>query len=94
MVTYKQERLDLPFLKILDEKEKSRETCKIIYDSYFDDDDVVDLSQVTQQSSDNERYSNSRIISVNPHSRVMDHLHDYIYSQDMHSSQLTHICNI
>ena len=23
----------------------------------------------------------------------MDHLHDYIYSQDMHSSQLTHICN-
>ena len=77
MVINKQERLDLPFLKILDEKEKSRETSKIIYDSYYNDDADVDLSQVTQQSLDNERYSNSRIISVDPHSRATDHLHDF-----------------
>ena len=77
MTIFKQEPLDLPCLKIYDEKEKSRETCKIIYDSYFDNDDVVDLSQVTQQSSDNERYSNSGIISVNPHFKVKDHLHDF-----------------
>ena len=24
---------------------------------------------------------------------LMDHLHDFIYSQNMQSSQLTHICN-
>lgn len=77
LVIFKQEPLDLPCRKIFDEEEKYREACKIIYDSYFDDDDAVDLSQVTQQSSDIERYSNSRIISVNPHSRVMDPLHDF-----------------
>ena len=77
MIIFKQEPLNLPCLKTFDEKEKSRETCRIIYDSYSEDDDVVDLSQVTQQSSDNERCSNSRIISVKPHSRVTDHLHDF-----------------
>lgn len=77
LIIFKQEPLDLPCLKICDEKEKSRETCRIIYDNYFEDDDVVDLSQVTQQSSDNERCSNSRIISVKPHSRAIDHSHSF-----------------
>lgn len=43
---YKQEKPHLPFLKILNKKEKFREFCKVIYDTYFDDDNV-DLSQVT-----------------------------------------------
>lgn len=83
MIIFKQEPLDLPYLKICDEKEKSRETCRIIYDSYFEDDDVVDLSQITQQSSDNERCSNSRIISVKPRSRETDHLHSLIVQDNI-----------
>jgi len=63
-------------LNIQDKKEKSRESCEVMYDSYLANDNV-DLSQVTQQNSDNEKYSNSRIIPVNPHFRVTDHLHDF-----------------
>lgn len=77
LIIFKQEPLDLPCLKIYDEKEKSRETCKIIYDGYFDNDDVIDLSRVTHQNSDNERYSNSEFISVNPHFKAKDHSPDF-----------------
>ena len=54
LVIFKQESLDFPCLKIYDKKDESRETCKIIYDSYFANDDVIDLSQVTHRSSKNE----------------------------------------
>ena len=98
LIIFKQEPLDLPCLKILDKKEKSRETYKVIYDSYFDDDDV-DLSQLTQQSSDNERYFNSIIISVNPHFKVKDHLHDFTIQDNTpiydsyHEESSIPICN-
>jgi len=73
-------------LNILNEKEKSRESCEVIYDNYFDIEDV-DLSrenhQKLQMTSRNERYSNSKIISTDPHSKEENHLHDFTIQESI-----------
>jgi hypothetical protein len=69
--------------EINDQKEESRETGKISYDDYFANDDVIDLSQVTHQSSKNERYSNSENISFNPHFKAKDHSPDFADQDDI-----------
>jgi len=80
----KYERFVLPCLNILYEKEQSRESCEVIYDNYFDIEDV-DLSRENHQklqiTSGNERYSNSNIISTDPHSKAANHLYDSIIQE-------------
>lgn len=76
LTNVKQELLDLPCLKIYNEKEEPWEICRVFCDSYFDNDDVVELFQETQLGLDNEKHLKSEIISVNPHFKVKDHLND------------------
>ena len=69
--------LNLPCLKIYNEKEEPREICRVFCDSYFDSDDVVELSQVTQLGAHNEKHLKLEIISVDPHFKVKNHLDDF-----------------
>ena len=77
MINFKQELFDLPCLKIYNEKEEPREICRVFCDSYFDNEDVVELSQVTQLGSDNKEHLKSEIISADPHLKVKAHLNNF-----------------
>lgn len=78
LTNVKQESLDLTCQKLYNEKEEPWEICGVFCDSHSDNNDVVELSRVTQLGSDNEKHLKSEIISVDPHFRVKDHLDDFI----------------
>lgn len=77
LINVKKEPLDLPNLKIYNENGEPREINRVFCDSYFDNDDEVELSQVTQLSLDNEKNLKPEIISVHPHFKVKDHVDDF-----------------
>lgn len=77
LINEKRELPDLPCLKTYNEKQEPREICRVFCDSYFDNDDVVELSRVTQLGSDNKEHLKSEIISADPHLKEKAHLNNF-----------------
>jgi len=74
----------------LDEIEgNSREYCEIIYDNYFDIEDIDFYSskenrhEKIQITSENEEHFNLKIIPTNPHSKAANYLHDFTIRENI-----------